>query len=125
LTYEIIGGQPPFVDDDPMGVYQKILNPTLSFPRYFDRNAKNLVKKLLVADLTRRYGCLKSEADDIKRHKWFQGIDWALLVERRLTAPFIPRVLGPTDTLNFDPYPDSLGEPPMPVYNGEDPFLQF
>ena len=33
LIYEIIGGQPPFVDDDPMGVYQKVLNPKPTFPR--------------------------------------------------------------------------------------------
>ena len=51
LIYETLAGQPPFVDDDPMGIYQQILAGKLNFPRYFDRNAKNLIKKLLVADL--------------------------------------------------------------------------
>ena len=65
----MLAGQPPFVDDDPMGIYQQVLAGKLSFPRYFDRNAKNLIKKLLTADLTKRYGCLKASADDIKTHK--------------------------------------------------------
>jgi hypothetical protein len=54
-----MAGQPPFVEDDPMGIYQQILAGKIVFPRHFDRHAKSLIKKLLVADLTKRYGCLK------------------------------------------------------------------
>ena len=108
LNYEMLAGQPPFVDDDPMGIYQQILAGKLSFPRYFDRNAKGLIKKLLTADLTKRYGCLKGGAEDIKKHKWFAGLDWQALFNRQATAPIIPRVSGATDTSNFDPYPDSV-----------------
>jgi hypothetical protein len=52
-----------------MAIYQKILKGKVKFPRDFDkylnffnfnfRNAKSLVKHLLVADLTKRYGNLK------------------------------------------------------------------
>ena len=69
LIYEMLAGQPPFVDDDPMGIYQQIIAGKVSFPRFFDRNAKSLIKKLLTADLTKRYGCLKGAAEDVKRHK--------------------------------------------------------
>ncbi len=34
LIYEMLCGQPPFVDDDPMGIYQQILAGKLAFPRY-------------------------------------------------------------------------------------------
>ena len=30
LMYEMMVGQPPFVDDDPMGIYQQILNGKLN-----------------------------------------------------------------------------------------------
>ena len=60
LSYEMLAGQPPFVDDDPMGIYQQILAGKISFPRFFERNAKSLIKKLLTADLTKRFGCLKN-----------------------------------------------------------------
>merc|ERR1711937_507945 len=46
LVYEMLAGQPPFVDDDPMGIYQQILAGKISFPRFFDRSAKSLIKKL-------------------------------------------------------------------------------
>jgi len=125
LVYEMLAGQPPFVDDDPMGIYQQILASKLSFPRYFDRQAKNLIKKLLDADLTKRYGCLKGGASDIKKHKWFLRFNWTDLYNRKLKAPVIPNVKGKHDTSNFDPYPESVEEAPLPVYTGKDPFVGF
>ena len=59
LLYEMLAGIDPFNDDDPMAIYQKILKGKVKFPRSFDKNAKSLVKHLLVADLTKRYGNLK------------------------------------------------------------------
>lgn len=125
LMYEMLVGQPPFVDDDPMGIYQQILAGKVNFPRFIDRNAKSLVKKLLMADLTKRYGCLKNGAADIKGHKWYNGLEWDNLVARQLTAPFLPAVAGNSDTSNFDPYPDSLKDAPLPEISGSDPFEGF
>ena len=71
LIYEMVVGYPPFVDEDPMGIYQKILSGKIVFPKFFDKNAKTLVKKLLTADLGKRFGNLKNGVDDIKRSKWF------------------------------------------------------
>merc|ERR1711920_1042971 len=125
LIYEMLAGQPPFCDDDPMGIYQQILSGKVNFPRFFDRNAKALIKRLLTADLTKRYGCLKNGAQDIKKHKYFTGLDWDVLLTKTQTAAIIPKVCTPNDTSNFDPYPDSDEECGCPVYNGKDPFLDF
>jgi len=51
LVYEMIVGYPPFVDEDPMGIYQKILSGKIVFPKFFDKSGIVLVKKLLTADL--------------------------------------------------------------------------
>jgi hypothetical protein len=59
LIYELIVGQPPWISDDLMGIYQSILGGKLLFPRFFDAQAKVLTKSLLVPDLTKRIGCLK------------------------------------------------------------------
>ena len=71
LLYEMLAGIDPFSDEDPMLIYQKILKGKVRFPRSFDkwiitytwykifRNAKSLVKHLLQADLSKRYGNLK------------------------------------------------------------------
>jgi len=50
----------PFTDDDPMAIYQKILVGKIKYPKNFEKNAKSLIKHLLVADLSKRYGNLKN-----------------------------------------------------------------
>eukprot|EP00966_Prymnesium_polylepis_P065656 1523395-Prymnesium_polylepis.2 len=57
--YEMLAGYPPFYDEDPLGIYQKILEGKIKFPWHFDRHSKDLIKKLLSADLTKRLGNLK------------------------------------------------------------------
>jgi len=124
LIYEMIVGYPPFVDEDPMGIYQKILSGKIVFPKIFDKNAKALVKKLLTADLGKRYGNLKNGVDDIKQHKWFKDINWQTLEEKKIQAPFRPSAKGETDTSNFDDYPDSDELPPV-VNAAQDPFANW
>jgi len=106
LIYEMIAGYPPFYDDDPMGTYQKILHGKIEYPSHFSRNARDLIRKLLYADLTKRYGNLKAGARDIKNHPWFSGTDWKAVVEKNLSAPIQPHFDGDDDTSNFDDYSD-------------------
>merc|ERR1711976_164550 len=82
LIYEMIVGQPPFCDEDPMGIYQKILAGKVYFPKYFDKNAKALVKKLLTADLSKRYGNLKD--------KWFTPLEFPKLENLEHPPPYKP-----------------------------------
>ena len=49
LLYEMMAGQPPFFDVDPMGTYKKILKGHLTFPAHFSVTARDLVRKLLQA----------------------------------------------------------------------------
>lgn len=52
------------------------------FPTHFDPYAKDLLKRLLVGDRSRRLGNLKGGAEDVKQHKWFRGVDWFGLLEK-------------------------------------------
>jgi len=124
LIYEMIVGYPPFVDEDPMGIYQKILSGKIVFPKLFDKNANGLLKKLLTADLGKRYGNLKNGVEDIKTHKWFKDIDWDKLFKKEIEPPFRPAVKNATDTSNFDDYPDSDELPPV-VNPAQDPFTTW
>jgi len=72
----MIAGIDPFNADDPMQIYQNILKGKVKFPKDFDSNAKSLVKHLLVADVTQRYGCMKKGVNDIKNHRFFKHLDW-------------------------------------------------
>jgi len=66
-------GIDPFNDEDPMGIYKNILRGKISFPSSFDKDAKSLVKHLLVADLSKRYWNLKDGNFLINlRCKWYK-----------------------------------------------------
>ena len=92
LLYEMIAGIDPFSDDDPMMVYQKILKGKIKFPSNFDANVKSLVKHLLEADLTKRYGNLKGGVGDIKSHRMFKSLDFTALNSKQMTPTYIPKV---------------------------------
>lgn len=124
--YEMMVGQPPFIDEDPMGIYQQILIGKVSFPRFIERNARSLIKKLLVADLTKRYGCLKGGALDVNKHRFFQGVTFNDILAKKATGPVIPLVKDQFDTSNYEAYPDSIEEAPISVCtSGADLFASF
>lgn len=126
LMYEMLTGDPPFVDVDPMGIYQKILGGRLTFPKSYDKGAKSLTKKFLTHDLTKRYGCLKNGTKDVKRAKWFADFDWNGMIRKELDPPIIPKVENDNDTSNFEEYEESEIEANCdPIKPEEDPFTEF
>eukprot|EP01113_Clastostelium_recurvatum_P006206 TRINITY_DN12814_c0_g1_i3.p2 TRINITY_DN12814_c0_g1~~TRINITY_DN12814_c0_g1_i3.p2 ORF type:complete len:424 (+),score=104.72 TRINITY_DN12814_c0_g1_i3:1456-2727(+) len=108
LIFEMLAGYPPFFDDNPFGIYEKILGGRIQFPGHFDPNAKDLIRKLLASDRTRRLGNLKGGAGDIKQHKWFKGVDWEMLYAKRVVAPIVPEVEHEGDTGYFEKYEDNV-----------------
>ena len=110
LIFEMLAGYPPFFDEDHVRLYEKILAGKVRYPPNFDPNAKDLIKRLLVADLSKRFGNLKNGSADIKKHKWFADIDWDKLVKLEIPPPYVPTVRHPGDTSNFDVY-DEEAEP--------------
>ncbi|KAI8059299.1 kinase-like domain-containing protein [Gongronella butleri] len=104
LIYEMLAGFPPFYDDNHFGIYEKILECKLNLPNHLDASAKDLLKRLLVVDRTRRLGNLKGGPNDIKMHKWFRGTDWLGLLKRSARPPLVPSFANDEDTTNFDRY---------------------
>lgn len=86
LIYEMLVGYPPFYDDNPFGIYEKILSCKVDWPRQMDAVAKDLLKKLLVPDRTKRLGNMKNGGEDIRRHRWFKHLDWDDVFNRKLTV---------------------------------------
>ncbi|XP_043525759.1 cAMP-dependent protein kinase catalytic subunit PRKX isoform X2 [Frieseomelitta varia] len=116
LIYEMLAGFPPFFDDNPFGIYEKILSGRIEWPKHMDPIAKDLIKKLLIADRTKRLGNMRQGADDVKRHRWFKLVEWPLVPQRALTPPIRPQVTAPGDPSCFDDYPeiDWRSQPPLP-----------
>ncbi|RKO87066.1 kinase-like domain-containing protein [Blyttiomyces helicus] len=102
----MLAGHPPFYDEDHFKLYEKILVCKLRFPSHFDPLAKDLIKRLLTPDLTKRFGNLLGGSEDIKQHRWFAPIDWGKLKALQTPAPYVPKVAHEGDTSNFDEYPE-------------------
>lgn len=79
LLYEMLLGVTPFYDQSPKEIYNKILNGKVYFPKDFPSDAKSLIKHLLVANLSKRYGNLKGGYKDIAEHRFFKKFDFNLL----------------------------------------------
>ena len=124
IIYEMIAGIDPFNDEDPMMIYRKILKCKYSFTRNFERSAKSLIKHLLVVDLSKRYGNLKKGVEDIKKHKWFKGINWMSMVLKQVKMPYAPTLRDAGDTSHFLNYPESITGA-VEIREGMDPFLQW
>jgi protein kinase A len=107
LLFEFIAGYPPFYDESPLRIYEKILEGRLRFPSHFDVRARDLVKGLLMIDHTKRLGTLRNGVADIKGHPYFHGANWAKLYNRYYPAPIVVRARGAGDTSNFDAYPET------------------
>ncbi|KAG0306660.1 camp-dependent protein kinase catalytic subunit [Dissophora globulifera] len=106
FIFEMLAGYPPFYDDDLFKMCHKIVEGEMRYPKYFDGLAKDLLKKLLVSDLTKRYGNLRDGCLDIKNHAWFEGVDWTMVLRREIAAPFVPDVKWDGDASCFGFYPE-------------------
>lgn len=69
----------------------------------------------MTADRTKRLGNLRGGSEDVKKHKWFRGVDWQGLYDKQIQAPIIPPYQHPGDTSNFEKYPEPTEEMNNPI----------
>jgi len=106
LAYECLTGVTPFVCDDQMESYRRIIKCQVKYPRSFSKQACEYMDKLIVADPKKRLGCLKGGPADVKKLSWFSGLDWKAQEAKKLPAPHVPAIKSNTDDSNFDEFED-------------------
>ncbi|WBY56952.1 cAMP-dependent protein kinase catalytic subunit [Plasmodium yoelii yoelii] len=124
FIYEILVGYPPFYANEPLLIYQKILEGIIYFPKFLDNNCKHLMKKLLSHDLTKRYGNLKKGAQSVKEHPWFANIEWNNLLNKKVDVPYKPKYKNIFDASNFEKVQEDLSIADK-VINENDPFFDW
>ncbi|CAF5048545.1 unnamed protein product, partial [Rotaria magnacalcarata] len=100
LIYEMAAGFPPFYADQPIQIYEKIVQGKFKFPSHFSAELKDLIRNLLQTDLTKRYGNLKNGTKDIKYQKWFATTNWIAIFEKRVKPVHVPKA----DRDHFEKY---------------------
>lgn len=126
LLFEMLVGYPPFYDESPYKIYEKILEGKIQFPKWVDEKAKDLIQGLLVLDKSKRLGSLKRGVEDIKRHQFYGGVDWNVLLAKKVPAPISVTLRDGGDTHYFDKYPESPRHPLRPLTpEQQDAFANF
>ncbi len=92
MLYEMLVGITPFFDNDPILIFKKVLKGNVRFPTNFPIAAKSLILHCLEKDQGKRYGCLTKGIQDIRGHRFFNGLDFNSLSKQKLKVPYIPPI---------------------------------
>lgn len=105
LTYELLTGASPFTVDGERNtqaeISKRILRNQPPIPDHLSAQARDFIRRLLVKEPSKRLGGRQSDANQLKSHPFLSSIDWNLLAQRKLKAPFKPKVKHELDVSNF------------------------
>ena len=118
-------GIDPFNDDEPMGIYKKILKGKVKFPSNFNNYAQSLIKHLLKIDLSERYGNLKKGVLDIKEHRFFKYVNWDLVLDMKIKPKYVPNVKSDGDCKYFNCDIKDCWKDAIKINKSEDPFADW
>lgn len=105
LTYELLTGASPFTVDGERNtqaeISKRILKNQPPIPDHLSDAARDFILRLLVKDPSKRLGGGQSDASQLKSHPFLATINWNLLAQRKLKAPFKPKIKHELDVSNF------------------------
>jgi len=95
-AYELIFGRRPFRGKTNNDLTHSIAKDQLKFPedceKKCSRQGMMAMKALLEREPSKRLACKpRSEGyEELRRHPWFQSIDWEILESKEMKPPFVP-----------------------------------
>ncbi|XP_075741478.1 ribosomal protein S6 kinase alpha-5-like isoform X2 [Rhipicephalus microplus] len=105
LTFELLTGSSPFTVEGERNnqaeISKRILKSQPPIPDRITGDVKDFILKLLIKDPRKRLGGGIEDAEEIKRHRFFKGINWEDLAAKKVPAPFVPKVDDELDVSNF------------------------
>ncbi|EIW79158.1 kinase-like protein, partial [Coniophora puteana RWD-64-598 SS2] len=95
-AYELLFGRRPYRGKTNGDLTHSISRDSLRFPEDAERKCSRpglqALKGFLDRDTTRRLGCRPNgeSFEEIRRHPWFQNVDWDGLLTKEIVPPFTP-----------------------------------
>jgi serum/glucocorticoid-regulated kinase 2 len=100
ILYELLVGLPPFYYKDRERLFKAIRSSEPEFPSDLSEECIDLMENLLIKDPKARLGT--NGVEEVKKHPWFESIDWDALEKKELKAPFVPNLRNEADTKYID-----------------------
>lgn len=89
LLYEMIAGIPPFYSRKRKELFHNIVKKEVKFFKEFSSTARDLIYRLLRKNYKKRLG-FKNGMADVKKHPFFEDIDWRRLYRKQIQPPYKP-----------------------------------
>ncbi|XP_073823998.1 cGMP-dependent protein kinase 1 isoform X2 [Musca autumnalis] len=122
LIFELLVGKTPFRGQNQIKIYQQILGgiDVVQMPSKIPKSAQNLIRALCKQLPAERLGYQRKGILDIKRHSWFDGLDWQKLRNKQLSSPIKRPINHLTDLQHFGPPGVENEADPPPETSGWD-----
>ena len=123
-TYEFFCGGVPFGEDydDPMKIYNSIINDKLTFPNFcHDKEFMLLMKQMLEKNPINRL----SKFEGIRKHLWFNFFNWNELVSLNMKTPYFPIIKNKINIQSNDILYDEDKNILFNKNNNEEIFIKF
>jgi serine/threonine protein kinase len=87
LLYEMLVGIPPYFSSNKDQMFKNIKEGPLRMPERLGKDTKDFIIKLLNKNPAKRLGAGKKDAEELKTHPFFEGINWEDVLDRKLEMP--------------------------------------
>ena len=102
ILYEMLCGKAPFVNKNKRKILQDVQTKPILMRKSFSKEATDLLKTLLEKDPKDRIGYGERDANEIKEHVFFDGMDWEAMESWTSTPFFVPKTKGEDDLKYID-----------------------
>ena len=102
FIYEMLTGFLPFYIPKGNGIDPGVFSKPIKYPSDINSTAINLISQLLNVNPKKRLGYGEEDAEKIKSHNFFKGVDWEKYKNKEFDAPFIPELNDEMDLRYFD-----------------------
>jgi len=102
MLHEMITSVTPFKEHatDQMTLFKAIVYGQAKISR-MNPNAMDLIKRVLITRPSLRLGCLAGADLDLKNHQFYSKLDFNDLLEKRIKAPWKPKIKNALDSSRF------------------------
>jgi serine/threonine protein kinase len=102
LVYEMLNGVSPFKFRKEKKLDINNYKRPIDIPKSFSYEAQSFIRDLLQVEPKNRLGFGPKDAEAVKAHEFFSGIDWKIVYVKRCPVPFKPVLMNNEDLNYFD-----------------------